>query len=306
MKKIIKITLINILLLISFLFLTEFISYKIQVKKDYSGWAIQTNFFDAYKFMPVENFINNYKRMKENPPQDSWFRPDEIKNTSKREIVLLGCSFTYGVGLNENETFSKKLSGYTNRSVYNRAIPGCGINHMLYMVKEGLSSRIKNPEQFIYTFIDGHIYRLYMPASYFHNILIYYKEKNGQLTQKNDFDIWYWHSYTLRALYEGLLYKELIYSQKQKTDFLLLHLLELNKEIKNKYPDSKFTILAYNGEEKLRTIEKDLRKNGIEIIYLSQLFDIDFTKEPYILEDEHPSALVWDTIIPGLVKKLSL
>ncbi len=306
MKKIIKIAVINIFLLISVLLLTEFISYKIQVKKDYSGWAIHTKFFDAYKFMPVKNFINTYKKMKENPSQDSWFRPDEIKETLKREIVLLGCSFTFGVGLEENETFSKKLSDYTNRSVFNRGIPGCGINHMLYMVKEGLSSKIKNPEQFIYTFIDAHIYRLYMPASYFHNILIYYKEKNGHLVEKNDFDIWYWHSYTLRTIYEGLMYAERIYSQEQEIEFMLLHLLEINKEIKENFPNSKFTVFAYNGKEKIKIIEKDLRENGIEIIYLSDLIDKDFEKKPYVLEDDHPSALAWDTIIPELVKKLSL
>ena len=306
MKKVAICVILNVIILGFLALTTDFMCYKIQVKQDYSGWAIYTKFSDAYTFSPIKNFINKYNEFYENKKTNNWFRPDEIKKNKKKEIVLFGCSFTYGVGLKENETFSRKLSKYTNRSVYNRGIPGCGTNHMLYMVEKGLSSNIKNPEYFIYIYIAGHIYRLYMPASFFHNLLIYYKEKDNKLVLQKDWDNWHWHSYTLRTLNEQLEYAGKIHSHDKKIQFLLKHLNRTQEEINKKYPESKFVVLAYSGEEDIKAIEKELTENKIKIIYLSDLSSEDFTKKPYALEDGHPSALAWDIIIPELTKKLSL
>ena len=304
--KIIKIITINILLLISVLVILDYISYKIQVKNDYSGWAIHTKFYDAYTFLPIKSFKEKYENSLKKINKEELFRKDEIMNSNEREIVLFGCSFTYGVGLKENETFSHKLAGYTNRSVFNRGIPGCGANHMLYMLEKGLSTDIKNPKLFIYTYIEPHLYRLYTPASYFHNLLIYYKYKNGKLEQKNDLDLWHWHSYTLRTLYEQATYKNFWNTRTEKFEFLIKHLIRTNALIKEKYEESEFIMLVYNGENEIKEIENKLKVEGIKIIYLSELTDKDLSKKPYILDDEHPSEKAWDEIIPRLAKKLSL
>lgn len=59
------------------------------------------------------------------------------KNGNKKSIVLFGCSYTYGDGLSEEETFSlqlyKSTKGY---DVYNYGISGGGVQHMLYLLKD--------------------------------------------------------------------------------------------------------------------------------------------------------------------------
>lgn len=306
MKKFFKIIAYNLLFFILFFIFADYITYKIQVKRDYSGWIVYTRFLEAYKFMPIKNFKETYAKNVENKEDSGWFRPDEITNSKKNEIVLLGCSFTYGTKLQENETFSYKLSKHTKRTVFNRGIPGSCINQMLYMIQAGLSSNIKNPEYFIYTFLDCHLLRLYMPASFFHNVLMYYKNDNGELKSKTDSEIWYWHSYLLRAIYEQLIYNGYFHKNKEQRQMMLQHLITTNNEIKKKYPASKFVVFTYSGDEEIKSIEQELKNEGILVIYLSELSNIDFTKIPYVLYDGHPSEKAWDVIVPFLSKKLSL
>ena len=49
-------------------------------------------------------------------------------------IILLGCSFNYGYGLDENGTFQAFLAHQTKRPVYNLSLIGGGFREALYIL----------------------------------------------------------------------------------------------------------------------------------------------------------------------------
>lgn len=233
-------------------------------------------------------------------------------------IFLFGCSYTYGAWLKENETLSFKLQKYTNNIVINRAFSGWGIHHMLFQLRRNDFSSSFNQldniinqsdiKYVIYIFIDDHVRRLYIPCSYFDDKFIFYElGKNIALFEKNNIDYFYWHSYILRSLYRNYIEKKIIDYNFDVQNFVLAHFIESNNIIRKNFPNAKFVIFVYDGDDKIKQIEKSLKDKDIEIIYLSELSSIDFKEKEYIIDDaNHPSAKAWDIIVPLLVKKLNL
>ena len=62
-------------------------------------------------------------------------KPSIVHNSTKKPIVLFGCSFAAGSGLKDDETLSARISQLTNRSVYNRGDEGLGPQMMLYQLQ---------------------------------------------------------------------------------------------------------------------------------------------------------------------------
>ena len=55
------------------------------------------------------------------------FRPDENVNSDKPPVLFMGCSFTWGDGLEKNETISSQFAKLIDRPTYNRAGMGWGL-----------------------------------------------------------------------------------------------------------------------------------------------------------------------------------
>lgn len=102
---------------------------------------------------------------------------------NKRPIVLLGCSYTAGFLLEENETFTANLNTYTGRSIYNYALGGASMATVLRQLQseDFLKKLPKNPEYFIYTYIIDHNKRCYERAPGWENdILLDLYEVDGK------------------------------------------------------------------------------------------------------------------------------
>ncbi len=141
MNKIFKILLLNCFFIFLLFQIFEFFEYKAHYLVEYQkGWNMEKNsFFNNLFIFPLHNFDNALKNAIKGTPVGNriHFRIDsvDVKNT-KSPVILFGCSFTFGAGLNDNETFSYKLSKYTGRNVYNRGLSGYGVQHMLYMLND--------------------------------------------------------------------------------------------------------------------------------------------------------------------------
>lgn len=324
MKKFIKLILINLIILGCLLTTLEYIVYKQWLKSEIANYLyINKKGFIFNSFvLPVKNFEKAIKLANENKWYGSRvnFRTTiplsspSTHNTHKLSSILLyGCSYTWGSGLEEHETFSYKLQKYTNRLVYNRGLAGYGVQHMLYHIQYLLkdfssTNNFIKPNIVIYTFIEDHIYRLYKPNDYFDIFLMYYKyDKNRNRIKKiNDFDIWFWHSYILRSLFIKKYNKDIIINEESK-QFLLSHFIEAKLELNKVLGNTKFVIFVYDGDNIIKSIEPELNKYDINIIYLSNLSNIDFTKKEYrLINDFHPNEKAWDVIVPLLAKKLNL
>jgi hypothetical protein len=82
--------------------------------------------------------------------------------SSKRNVVFLGCSFTFGTGVADDENFPFYFSKYrTNFNVYNLGIYKAGANDILddLRLNKRLSDISKNGGLVVYTAIYDHIER---------------------------------------------------------------------------------------------------------------------------------------------------
>ena len=321
MKKFLKVLFINIGLLIVLFFLFEFFVYQIMSIKENNDRVYPRNFISAYTYLPIMDFKAwyNEQRKKYFPYRYNFrksrvlyhnilFRESVLKNSEKPPILFLGCSFTYGGQLQNEETLSSRISEVTNRSTFNMGLPGWGIQQSLYMIKNKLIERLDiQPEYVIYTFIPDHMFRMIMPCSFFENSFIFYKNVDGKLVLKKDYELLYWHSYITRFLTHQKLSDTFELKIEEYSDLFLLHLLEINKEIKLHSPNSTFVIFVYEKDPVLVGFESKLKENGIEVIYLNELAPINiYAKQNVVDAAGHPSAKVWLEVAPLLAKKLNL
>lgn len=320
-----KILIYNTLLVISFFLLIEYILFNVEHIR------ATTPFFEIYTHYPIKKFkkiyyttLNNYicrycidNKENENKTLNINeeiinFRPILIGNNSdiktrNSPIVLFGCSYTYGWNLDNNQTFSYKLYKETGRTVFNFGLVGTGVQQTLFMLQNNILKCIPQPEYIIYTFISDHINRLNVCFSFDQYGVIYYKyNENKDLVLMSDLDLYYWHSYILRRIYNFLYTKNLFIFNRDNYEFLLKHFLAVNNEIKKSSNNTKFVLFVYEGDSIIKNIEEELKKNGIIIIYLSQLSKENFLDRKYMVDDSHPNEKAWDVIVPLLIKKLNI
>ena len=245
-------------------------------------------------------------------------------NYKKKPILLFGCSYTYGLGLNENQTFGNKLSHLTHRPVYNRAFSGTGIQHMYKQLesKEFFDNKIPEPEYIIfgfsyflhsdrlirYTFqvFDDYFYLRYYPDKF---------DKYGDLIEHKPYLPKYLNGlYTIRKLEEIRAYN-LHHNQKllpKFEDFVFLMFHKSKEKALKIYPNTKFVIYCFDifkydtsGHKELL---KKLQDDGFIIIKQSDISDIDLTNEKWFVSqnDSHPNEKYWNEITPKIAKILNL
>ena len=109
-------------------------------------------------------------------------------------ILFFGCSFTYGVGVSDDETMPYYVSRMLpNYQIYNYGYGGNGPHHALALLEmPKISDDIKEPEGIaVYTFLHDHIYRaigsMYTYNGWGTTDPYYYLDKNGYVVRKGSF-----------------------------------------------------------------------------------------------------------------------
>lgn len=308
--KIIKYITINLLLVFFTIFLIELFLFT----KDYLSIEYEYKFNWNNYFSEMHQRYTNINRI---IFKNSFRKPiiPQENSSSGLPIILLGCSFAYGEGLNEDENFSGVLSKFTKRAIYNLARGGHSQKTSLYILRENFNNTnediLKNNNQVeyvIYTYIDNHLRRLYVNVAF--SPVPDYKI----VKENNNLHLKYKKNYFYKNLY---LYKnltEFIYKIKMKQDannvfnIFCLYIKEINNEIKTKFNanghETQLVILVYqnNGIEDWDI----LRKEGIIVIDINELLGFDINQDEYQLSDFHPNAKAWEVITPELIKKLNL
>lgn len=262
-------------------------------------------------FQKIKTFEEEYDVIKVNN-----FRKPEGLNYKKKPIIIFGCSFAYGEGLSNNQTFSYKLSQLSKRPVYNRAFCGWGIQHMLYQIRQdSFYKDVKEPEYVIYVFIDDQIRRLYLDIFDPTNKQIYlrYIEKNDKLIEKKTLFPFLWNFYTINdyQLKKATEIAGKSENENKNFDFMKKMFIESKREINKRYPREKFIIIKYeNGKNPhfcyTTNRWKELEKAGFIVIGVNELVGKDLTSKEFRLNNDHPNEKAWDLIVPALVKKLNL
>ena len=246
------------------------------------------------------------------------YRPAAGMEYKKPAIWLFGCSFVYGIGINWaipfEETFGYILSNYTKRPVFNRAYPSWGVQHMYYQLEKGdIFNELPKPEYVIFTFIADHARRtqklVYDPWS--DGEYLRYKVKNGRLEKINAVLVPLWKFYPVKLWLTYLEYYIRLNPKNHDKNFDLVkeYLIESNNLLKAKYPDVKFIVLKYDGNDGFDRwfIEtdrwKELKKEGITVIDADDLVNANLKDKKYTDPDGyHPNKIAWDLISKKLAK----
>ena len=260
----------------------------------------------------------NYKKYRE---KDKFV----IEGTSHdKPIITIGCSYTYGILLEPNETLAGQLNKVTGRTVYNLGISATGPQIVYEQLNDpDLKKDIPDAEYIIYTFLHNHIMRQFMYILSNSSIInpVYEVDKNDNFVKRKPFfpQILY-TLFTVRNYLEKLMNED---EQKELGKGLPLFIRTMKECVKianEKYPGSKFVLIEFpqapmcrpDYQKKTQELSeeniKNLEKIGIIYINAEELAGHKFRDvEKYRIADkDHPNAAVWKELAPLLKTRLNL
>ncbi len=226
---------------------------------------------------------------------------------AKVAVVLVGCSFTFGNGINDEETFAYKLGKNLgpNYQVYNLGVPGTGPHRILSELENTQIHIFKqfNKALFYYVAIDDHMRRASGSAHWDING-VFYKIKDGFAERAGTFsDILPFyrkkpiHNWVTRSsLYNKIHYRlDMLFapypdeSSQLALQSAIMH--SMQKNIKDKYANSSFRILLWppNTDTTFKPLLKDIPHVDLKTWFPNYDSEI----EKYVIsypEEVHPSA----------------
>ncbi|MBR2068711.1 MAG: hypothetical protein IJ877_03005 [Candidatus Gastranaerophilales bacterium] len=317
-----KIILYNVIALLVLFALSEFAFYKNFCENRLFRYKIPYfyNTVDILKSIPqIAYYPVRFHPFPKNYPKD------------KKPILMLGCSYTFGQGLAEDETLAMKLQRLTGRWVYNMGVGSRDATVSLMLLEEEKKNpRItQKPEYIIYTYMYHHLQRV-INWRYFN----YYRQHGYIAFQKyNPLYLSYTYSYFKNRELENYLWNDWDYILHRIIFINMLY--DMKKICSEMYPESKFIVLLYNdinydlvrplwesvgyneykmnklfeilySEEFKRTIEG----GGLEVISTLELIKRPMDKPSDRVQNDanypHPSSEVWDLVAPKLIERLKL
>lgn len=234
----------------------------------------------------------------------NMFRYTKSDLSADKKYVFLGCSFMYGLGLEDNQTlpycFSKMLN--YECGVLNCGVAGVGSNTVLNILQSNIVGKFikqnKKIEKFIYLAMTDHPIRNFTDHFLGKSSDNYIYEKDEFIKTEQPFEIFigtFAKSYIFKKIFLNLI------EDKNKDfyeEYFINSLLKMNDIIENQY-NSKFTVLLWMGEglkfEK-NFIEK-LQNIGLDILVLPEI-DASY----FIPNDGHPNEKANKEIAEILLK----
>lgn len=300
-----------LLLILIAIFLIDYISRIFLIKKLGENLSLWKYDFVLRKNVHFENDKFCYRN------------PDvTIGSSDKSPITLLGCSYTYGYLLKDDETFGYQLSKYTGRTVYNKGICDGSPATVLYQLKQTWfmdDLKKENPKYFIYTYIEDHNRRCLsgITDTMDEKICGFFKlSKDGGVREIEYNKV----SLFINSLHFYRLFSAYIDEKIcKKGDYRLVSELfgEINSILKKNFPKSEFVILVFDPDEEAYYFPKEHEeemmnkigeKYGIKILYTKKMSVGKEILEGKLraVDDLHPSKEAWEKLVPDISKELNL
>lgn len=239
--------------------------------------------------------------------------PQKNINARNKFIVFFGCSFTFGEGLQDNETMPFYVSQYASRyRAYNYGFFGYGPQQMLaHLARDDLSGEIQEKSGVaVYTFIDDHIKRavgsMHVCNSWGKDMPFYTVDSNGRLIRKGTF---YRDRPILTRLYlflgkrQFVKYFNLGFPRISRVHLkLVVQMIRKSRDIfLEKYPDSEFIVIVFPGSHYGKMILRDLNKYEIKYFDYSSL--LDMSAPGYTIDGQgHPRTHVYRAVAERFAK----
>lgn len=317
-----RILIINIFLIILFLVIIEFLSYKSYVCRYTETINNQKKMLGNIEEIEVKyrkiNKFDYEKLIDFGKKQKRVYEGDKKKGA----ILAIGGSYIEGTMLNCDESLPDLLNKYTGRTVYNRGYGGTGPQFVYRQLSDkNFKKEHQNIEYIIYIFVYGYIESQFQDfyAYYLNNIDLNYILKDNKLIEKERPFWWLYGSFTVKNILEDIKnYKSKI-EIKNGLPLLMKTLEESLKVSKELYPNSKFIFVEFpdslfcKPEIRKHTIRlskeevQHIKDMGFTYIYAKDLSGHYFCGDKYRLKDgDHPSAETWAEFTPLLIKELGI
>ena len=323
MKKI----LVSFSIFLALLLCLDYIGYRMIIN-NYLNFLPQEERLEAVKHYP--SWFDNRLRLYDETTM-KWF--EEHKDThgfrepvglayKKAPVWMFGCSFVFGVGHQGwhalEDTFGYIFSQEAKRPVYNRTYPSWGVQHMLYQLKKGeIFNELPEPEYVIFNYISDHarrtqkiVYDAFSDGGY----LRYKENKDGKLEEIKPVLPLTWKFNPVKLWLGHLEYEIRCAEEKHDKNFDLLKkmFIESRDILKAKYPNTKFVILLYNGNDGFDGwyIEterwEELKDENFIVIRADELIGENLKDEKFLDPDGyHPNPYAWKLVSKELAKLLN-
>lgn len=233
--------------------------------------------------------------------------PNKANDTS---MVFLGCSYTFGEGIEDFETFSSRLSEiFQNTNVYNLGKSGGSINQthfdLTHFEKDSMYQSIETKKiVLVYTFFQDHLIRLAcnlrcMGQGDWMLKAPRYVLKNGTPVLTGVFK-----DYFFKNAFTDFIFKSSIFEYynfqfpdsfaESNIDLTVSLLNEIRREYEKKFQVLDFYVYVYEntGTKITNSLAKKLISSNIKPIIYVKYPDLDYFKNAlYFSNDGHPTPM---------------
>jgi len=228
--------------------------------------------------------------------------------------LFMGCSFTFGVGVQDNETvpyyFAEKQKDYVP---YNYGLGASGPHQFLRLLEtKNLREEIKEEQGIgIFYYIEEHIQRatMHLPSiGWLRQSPHYELNQNQELEYQGNFeeDKSLWAQLLLKLAFQNFDYfTHHIFPRvsKQDGDTTCKIIKKIKSEFLKQFPNSQFVVL-YNSGDMIYPMKNCLKKEGINYVSVAPRVNIQLGKKASIYGDGHPTALANELIANILAEEL--
>jgi hypothetical protein len=251
--------------------------------------------------------------------QDGLRIMPEPKADSDACALFFGCSFTFGEGVNDNESMPFVASVLSGARAYNFGFHGYGPHQMLAALQSGLVDRtIKcKPTHGIYQAIIWHVDRAAGLTSWDRYGPKYEIKDDGGVKLAGRFNSKRMAMLKLRVQEAVRIYriasKVILKLGRKKSDmYLYLEVVDAaRRDFLNRYPGATFHVIIWDfdsDEPQYMALEEGLRKRGMELHRVSRILpDFDEYSPKYRIDpkyDVHPNPLAYEIIAKYVAKKI--
>ncbi|MGZ3726813.1 MAG: hypothetical protein ACXWQQ_13485, partial [Pseudobdellovibrio sp.] len=221
----------------------------------------------------------------------------------KKFVALFGCSFTFGIGLNDNQTLNSIMTAQQkDYYVYNYAIPASGTNTFLELVQT-TDFKAQIPQArgaFVYVFFGSHVDRSLIAWP---NVLWngdspkFEPDKDGKMkrvgTLRESNPAWFYILKTVGSLLNDVYFKNTVTPEVTKSDwdYACKMVVEARDDLALKSPQSKFIFFTHPFSGMDPHLYDCLSKNNV-ITYEGKLNEADRVDPKNIVHipvDRHPN-----------------
>ena len=309
-----KIILSNILIFFFLFCIVEFASY-LYIKFDAKEYV------DNYNKNNLRKMTQKYAPVKMATHESGDHRAINYGDKNKPSILFFGCSYTYGLFNDENETLPYYVTERTGRTTVNRGVTGGCIYNMFHdLISDKFYEEIKNvpePDYIVYTWISDHLNRISNPymTTYTYFDYPYYEVKpdwgykDGKLVEIpiSKWKLPFYGLYCTKAWY--FLFAQ-NFEKEDKNSKMLRYFIMAKNACKDKFPKAKFVVIEYKDrylEPMELKLKNGLEKEGIIVLNAEDLAGHELISEKWRASDkEHPNGKAFSDVADGLIKKLKL